>query len=206
MDFVFVPLAGLLIYIASQAQKTPPPPPAQERVALLPDADGAVGAVIVQTTAGEQLLDKAYATAVVDPKTGAIVLEQQTETAVRLRYSGALMATPPRPRTFIVSFEYDSATEFAATARPLLDELKAFIAKHPAPEILVVGHTDSMGRPEYNDQLSLERAETVRKLLVEVGIQAVGMEVVGRGERDPLVPTADEVREERNRRVEIIVR
>ena len=111
-----------------------------------------------------------------------------------------------KPRTFTVNFDYDSATEFAATSRPMLDELKAFLARHPAPEILVVGHTDSMGRPEYNDQLSLERAETVRKLLVEVGIQVVRMEVVGRGECDPLVTTGDEVREERNRRVEIIVR
>jgi outer membrane protein OmpA-like peptidoglycan-associated protein len=88
----------------------------------------------------------------------------------------------------------------------VLDELKAFLATHPAPQITVIGHTDRMGTVEYNDALSRQRAETVRELLVEVGIQASSMDVAGRGEREPLVPTADEVPEERNRRVEINVR
>jgi outer membrane protein OmpA-like peptidoglycan-associated protein len=79
------------------------------------------------------------------------------------------------------------------------------IARRPAPEIVVIGHTDRVGAVPYNDTLSLRRAERVRDELVKVGIAADRIRVAGRGEREPLVPTADEVAEARNRRVEINV-
>lgn len=84
----------------------------------------------------------------------------------------------------------------------ILDE----IARRPAPEIVVIGHTDRVGAVPFNDALSLRRAERVRDELVNVGIAADRVRVAGRGEREPLVPTADEVAEARNRRVEINVR
>jgi outer membrane protein OmpA-like peptidoglycan-associated protein len=80
------------------------------------------------------------------------------------------------------------------------------IARRPAPEIVVIGHTDRVGAVPYNDALSLRRAERVRDELVKVGITADRISVAGRGEREPLVPTPDEVAEPRNRRVEINVR
>ena len=70
----------------------------------------------------------------------------------------------------------------------------------------MIGHTDSVGSMESNDVLSLQRAETVRKFILQAGIQATSMEVAGRGERELAVPTGDEVAEVRNRRVEINLR
>ena len=58
----------------------------------------------------------------------------------------------------------------------------------------------------YNDTLSLKRAETVRTALIAAGIAAGQIEIAGRGERELAVQTADEIAEERNRRVEILVR
>jgi outer membrane protein OmpA-like peptidoglycan-associated protein len=57
-----------------------------------------------------------------------------------------------------------------------------------------------------NDRLALERAQAVRDMLVQRGLQASFIRAVGRGEREPLVPTPDEQAEPRNRRVEVIVR
>jgi outer membrane protein OmpA-like peptidoglycan-associated protein len=71
---------------------------------------------------------------------------------------------------------------------------------------MVIGHTDRVGNAEGNDKLSLTRAEGLRDLLIESGVPADKLEAVGRGERDPLVPTADDVDEPKNRRVEINVR
>jgi outer membrane protein OmpA-like peptidoglycan-associated protein len=70
----------------------------------------------------------------------------------------------------------------------------------------VIGHTDRVGPVEYNDALSLRRAERVRRNFVERGIPTSAINVAGRGEREPILSTADEVSEPRNRRVEINVR
>jgi outer membrane protein OmpA-like peptidoglycan-associated protein len=72
--------------------------------------------------------------------------------------------------------------------------------------MVVTGHTDSTGALAANDTLSLSRAKVVAQLLVDKGAVASRLEAVGRGKRELLVPTADEVDEPQNRRVEIIVR
>ena len=70
----------------------------------------------------------------------------------------------------------------------------------------MIGHTDRVGSDQQNDVLSLQRAERIRQDLVRLGMATDGIQTVGRGEREPLVPTEDEVPEPRNRRVEITVR
>jgi outer membrane protein OmpA-like peptidoglycan-associated protein len=57
-----------------------------------------------------------------------------------------------------------------------------------------------------NDALSMRRAQGISQLLVGRGFPADHIEAMGRGEREPAVPTADEVDEPRNRRVVIVVR
>ena len=76
----------------------------------------------------------------------------------------------------------------------------------PAPEVVLIGHSDRVGKLEDNDRLSLRRAEAMRKALIEVGVAGTAIDVAGRGEREPLVATADDVAEARNRRVEISIR
>ena len=91
-------------------------------------------------------------------------------------------------------------------SQQVVQQIFAEIARRPVPEIVIIGHTDRVGSVTSNDDLSLRRAEKVRDDLVKLGIPADRMEVAGRGEREPLVPTEDEVPEPRNRRVEISVR
>ena len=70
----------------------------------------------------------------------------------------------------------------------------------------MTGHTDRVGSEADNDRLSLQRAEAVRAMLIQRGINSSFLRAVGRGEREPLIPTPDEQAEPRNRRVEVIVR
>jgi outer membrane protein OmpA-like peptidoglycan-associated protein len=74
------------------------------------------------------------------------------------------------------------------------------------PDVLVVGHTDSVGSDQYNDALSRQRADVIRAGLIQNGIAPENILAVGRGKRELLVPTPDGVVEPRNSRVEIIVR
>ncbi len=71
---------------------------------------------------------------------------------------------------------------------------------------MVIGHTDTVGTMSYNDQLSLARAERMREMLIELGIAPERIQARGRGKRELLIATPDDVREPRNRRVEINVR
>jgi len=80
------------------------------------------------------------------------------------------------------------------------------VSKYDAGEVVVTGHTDRVGNDTENDRLSLERAGVMRARLVAAGVPAERITMAGRGEREPLVPTADEVSEPRNRRVEVKLR
>jgi outer membrane protein OmpA-like peptidoglycan-associated protein len=84
----------------------------------------------------------------------------------------------------------------------VLAELK----QRPLPDIVVIGHTDSVGSLASNDKLSLARAERMREIIIALGIPAERIQAAGRGKRELLVPTGDNVSEPRNRRVEIDVR
>jgi outer membrane protein OmpA-like peptidoglycan-associated protein len=74
------------------------------------------------------------------------------------------------------------------------------------PDVLVIGHTDSVGSDQYNDALSRQRAEVIRAGLINSGIAPENIVAVGRGKRELAVKTADGVAEPRNRRVDIEVR
>ena len=69
-----------------------------------------------------------------------------------------------------------------------------------------VDDTDRTGELTYNDALSLQRAEAVREKLIAEGGDPARITATGRGEREPLVPTDDEVPEAKNRRAELSVR
>jgi outer membrane protein OmpA-like peptidoglycan-associated protein len=97
--------------------------------------------------------------------------------------------------------------ELTPDSQQILAQVAAEIGRRPAAEVVVIGHTDRVGSVERNDALSIQRAERVRRDIVQqLGIAADRLQVAGRGEREPIVPTEDEVAEPRNRRVEITVR
>ena len=86
-----------------------------------------------------------------------------------------------------------------------LDAVLAEVSNRPGAEIIVTGHTDTVGSLTANDELSLNRARRLREDIIAKGFPAARIEAVGRGERELLVPTEDGVDEPRNRRVEIKV-
>ncbi len=198
-------IAGVIALVAYLNPAPPPlPKPPAEHVVLLPDPDGKAGAVVVTSNAGELLLDQPYAGAAIHSD-GNISAVQEQPAEIQQRYASALTAQPARPVSFSVLF-VSGKDEPTAEAKLLLDEIKTEIAQRPAPEITVIGHTDSQGSEADNDALSLKRAEAVRKELIDAGIVPDSISIAGRGAREPVVPTAGGVSEPRNRRVEINVR
>jgi OmpA-OmpF porin, OOP family len=177
----------------------------QEMVVLLPDAEGKVGTIVVETEKGERVvLNSAYATARADP-VGTVRRETVKKEEVQQTFQSALAAQPPKPVSFTLYFETGS-DEFTDAAKPEVQRFLAEMRRRESPEVTVIGHTDLVGDNEANDDLSVKRAERVKAMLVELGIPAERISVAGRGKREPAVRTFQGVDEPRNRRVEIDVR
>jgi outer membrane protein OmpA-like peptidoglycan-associated protein len=174
-------------------------------VVVIPEPDGHVGAVTVQSDSGRLLLDQAYAAAGAGSGAHAMKAVPVTQEDVRATFSRALDAQPIPPKSYILYFERDSDT-LTKESKAAFEAVFTEIARRQASEIVVTGHTDMTGALDYNDKLSLERAKAVRKLFLARGLPEDSVLTAGRGKREPLVKTADNVAEARNRRVEITVR
>ena len=197
-------LAGAVACATPTPPPPPPPAPRADLVVLLPSHDGAVGAVVVQEGGREVVLNTAYASAKTGPG-GRLEPGQATPDDVKSIFADALSAEPPRPVTFILYF-IEATDQFTPESQALVDQVLVAIASRPAPELTVAGHTDTVGTVQFNDALSLRRAERVRALLIARGIAPDSINAIGRGKRELRVPTPDGTPEPRNRRVEITVR
>jgi outer membrane protein OmpA-like peptidoglycan-associated protein len=119
------------------------------------------------------------------------------------------VAAPPAPAapqapSFMVFFDWDRSNLSDQALNTIRQAAGAYKTKGSA-RITATGHTDKSGPDDYNMALSLRRANTVKDALVREGVPATAISVIGRGESQPLVQTADGVREPQNRRVEIVV-
>lgn len=197
--------AGAVAAVAAILGACAAPPNTRELVVLVPDQGGTTGAVAVSRPwSRTSVLDKPYSAALLEKGEGVAPPPIGRDEVTRL-FSYAIAAQPQRPISFLLYFLGDS-DEYTPESKEAFESVSTEIARRKAAEVVVIGHTDRMGALEYNDTLSLRRAERVRKDFVDRGVPDNAISVAGRGEREPIVPTADEVTEPRNRRVEINIR
>jgi outer membrane protein OmpA-like peptidoglycan-associated protein len=79
-------------------------------------------------------------------------------------------------------------------------------SKRPGVDVSIIGHTDTVGKADANEALALKRAQAIAELIKSKGLQTNALSVESHGERNPVIATADETPEPRNRRVEISIR
>ena len=172
--------------------------------AVLPAPDGHIGKIVVYDGKQGRVVDTAYGAQRLAAD-GSFQAATLTPAEVRERFGAALDALPPAPATFTLYF-LEGKDELTAESSAELQRVISEIKRRPLPDILVIGHTDTVGSADFNDKLSYARAERARDLLVSMGLPAERIGVAGRGKREPLVATSDNVSEQKNRRVEINVR
>jgi len=174
-----------------------------ETVVLLPNPGGQDTAVTVTRDGRQVVLAQPYAGA----RLGRGGAEAFASSAgqVQARYGTALAAQPLPPAQFTLFF-IENKDELTDESKRIVDSVFAEIARRPIPDVIVIGHTDSVGNDGANDALSRQRAEVVRAGLVARGLAGDQVVTIGRGKRELAVATGDGVAEPRNRRVEILVR
>lgn len=199
---------AVLVALTGGCAAPPPAPPAKalvDTIVLLPEKDGRATAVTVTQGSSQVVLDRPYAAASAAAAAGGVRPSQSSAAEVQAKFGAALAAQPPRPASFVLYF-VEGGDALTDESKAVVERVFGEIAARPAPDIAVIGHADSVGNATANDALSLQRAETIRRELLRRGIAPENVLASGRGERELLVPTADNVDEPRNRRVEIIVR
>jgi outer membrane protein OmpA-like peptidoglycan-associated protein len=180
------------------------PSQAPELFAVLPARDGHVGAIVVKSGDSEPtLINSAYgAVRIVQGRRTPAILESSQ---VREMFGETLDALPGTPTSYMLYF-LEGKDELTEESKRELDNVFADLKRRPLPDIVVIGHTDTVGGIDFNDKLSRARADRLREMLIELGLPAERIQAAGRGERELLVPTEDNVSEPKNRRVEINVR
>lgn len=103
-----------------------------------------------------------------------------------------------------IQFEYNSSalTEDSQSGIQMLTD---FLKRNPDLKVELAGHTDNVGSESYNQKLSADRAEVVRKALVDNGIDETRLMAKGYGSTKPLAPNDSEEHRAMNRRTEMII-
>jgi outer membrane protein OmpA-like peptidoglycan-associated protein len=175
-------------------------------VVLLPDEGGGHGEVAILESGGkggETLVSEANSRAGLGSSHPSV--KPLGAHGLNAQEAALVGDLPPPAKSFTLYF-LEGTTEMTKESLPVIEELRAEIAKRPGAEVQVTGHTDTVGTDADNDTLSQKRAEEILNLLVSKGFDRSIMSAVGRGERELKEPTADNVSSPVNRRVEVIVR
>lgn len=189
-------IATLVVLVAGCATQT-------GTVVLLPEKDGKDTAVTVRQKDGQAELREPYAAAKLT--TAGPQAYKSSPEEVKALFGSALDARPIGSAQFTLNF-VEGKNELTDESKLVVDSVFAEIARRPVPDVVVYGHTDTVGSHQSNDTLSQQRAEVIRDGLIKSGIAPENIVAVGRGKRELAVQTADGVAEPRNRRVDIEVR
>ena len=113
-----------------------------------------------------------------------------------------LPSAPIRTELYFLLGKNELTPEYLSAAQVVYDN----VLERQSPEVLVIGHTDTLGSIIDNQALSIQRAEVVKNNLIKMGVEPDTIKTSGMGEQDLAIETPDNTREPKNRRVEINVR
>jgi len=175
-------------------------------VVLVPDHDGHVGEVSVSNKSGSRILSKAYTAIRVKSESEITNPTTISETETKNLFASALAAQPKAANQFILYFN-SGASELTSESKEKLNQIINIIKQSEIIDIYINGHTDTKGSEELNYKLALKRATFVEDMIKEkvTTTQIANIRTHSHGEGNPLVKTADNVNEPKNRRVEVTI-
>jgi outer membrane protein OmpA-like peptidoglycan-associated protein len=179
------------------------PKPVNEIYMVMPE-EGEEGTVFVTFPDGrEEVLHGDYSAMTVAGDETVTYVSNGSE--MRDLFGEAVNALPPAPSTQTLYFT-TGTTDFNQESKALAADIYEDVVSRQSPEVIVSGHTDTVGTTESNQTLSEKRANAVSEQLIKSGVAPDTITATGYGETELMVETEDNVEEQLNRRVEINVR
>ena len=181
----------------------------KEKGAMIGGAAGAAAGAAIGNKAGSTARG-AILGAVVGGAAGAMIGNQMDQQAQELvvEIPGAVVERVGEgiQITFDSGLLYDvDSSNIRAAAGANLRNLATSLNKYTNTDLLIVGHTDSSGTDDYNQSLSLRRAEAASAYLRTQGVSVLRMFTEGRGEMEPVSTNDTEVGRQANRRIEVAI-
>jgi len=193
------------LLVATGCATSPPPVSSVPKsyVVLMDNHDGTVGQLSVRSKEGEILLDKSHTGVDLD----GTVNKPYTvdENRIKRDFGEAIAAQPPLPVKFMLYYNIGD-TALTVESQALVPVILEAAKNRPAPDVSVIGHTDTMGTNEANEKLGLQRAQSVAEIIKNAGLQVHDLTISSHGEKELMVATPDNTPEPKNRRVEITIR
>lgn len=174
-------------------------------VVLLESPDGSTGAVVVEDAKGQTRIDRSHQGLAIGGQGGGSGPFTVSQLRITRDFSAALAAQPELPQRFQLYFGIGSAELTEESERAFAQVVEAIRLRGPSA-VSVIGHTDTLSGPVWNERLGLIRARAVAERLRVQAVDMIELSVSSHGERNLLIQTADGVAEPRNRRVEISIR
>jgi outer membrane protein OmpA-like peptidoglycan-associated protein len=180
-----------------------------ERGAVIGGAGGAaVGAIVgrqVGSTARGAVLG-----AVIGGAAGAVIGRQMDQQAEELAESIPGATVQRVGEGIVVTFDSGllfpfNEDQLLPAGRENLNNLAISLAKYPETEVLIIGHTDSIGSAQFNQGLSERRASNSATLLSSYGVPRDRVRTMGRGLAEPIADNSTEWGRQQNRRVEVVI-
>jgi outer membrane protein OmpA-like peptidoglycan-associated protein len=172
-------------------------------VVLLANDDGTTGKVLVSGQDGTTLLENQHDGAAIGGPAGKTFVVSADQIAKD--FGAAIAARPKQPLRFLLYFETAGA-RLTPESKAEIPKIAEDVSHRPAPDISIIGHTDTVGSEDDNLALGLTRARMVAGLIDSARFGADRVIIDSHGEKNLLLPTPDNTAEPRNRRVEVTVR
>ncbi len=191
-------LGLICLFVFGCSQKT--------TVVLLSDPDGHIGNLSVASDGGTIEMNRVAESTIVSdrsksPNKPKILSEQE----VNSQFSVVLATLPTQPQHFLLYFQKGS-TALTPDSEAILPQILQSIRTRKSKSVDVIGHSDTAGDPDFNLRLSKDRALAVSQVLIGTGVEQGYITITSHGEKNLLIKTADNVQEEKNRRVEVVVK
>lgn len=191
----------LMVIMAGCAHK---PKTTDSYVVLMENADGTTGAITYR--------DNKNNTVTIDQPEVGVRLENAaagtfavSQEKIQADFFDAAAVRPEPPVSFMLYFE-SGDVKLTPESEALIPDVMTEVENHPAPDVSIIGHTDTVGTAQANEELALQRAQAIASMVMATGVKTSEFTVTSHGERNLLVKTPDNTPEEKNRRVEITVR